>query len=502
MSDSQKDRVDRIVDKLARVRAQKLKCFGSESHCFRLNPPLDEAKILEFESRHGIHLPPDYRAFLQFAGNGGAEPYYGLYPLENWNDFAEWVIDDPIDGFLALPCPLYPELPRDDDWEEQISALSPYQGTLSLGSQGCTYMMQLVVTGAYAGRVVYVDADGQAPYMVCNSDFLEWYERWLDELLAGYNTNWFGIGIGGTESDLVAGIEDRQTTDTARAEAAEALSRLPGLSDDSKSRIQRFVFDSVDRVRAAICRAFRTFELHCTEETISTLLKDSSPLVREEAVRMAMQRDQNQWSRDVLMLLHEEDNEDVAKTAFFKLKDADALPNPDLLRLVSESSHEGLRYLAAHAVHWEPGDEELLLGLLNDRNAHVRFYATLGIRKLGAKNCVSAAVELLDREKDARVIGSVLKMLGEFGGGQARATLLAWTSSTDDFHRLDAVDGLCKLGDTMVAPVAEAMLQESRPPRRVDEDGCLSMIASISTLVAKSLRESPSTVLRRIGKRL
>ena len=62
--------------------------------------------------------------------------------------------------------------------------------------------MQLVVSGEYTGRVVYVDADGQPPYMVRNTDFLEWYERWLDELLGGYDLHWFGFDLGATEEDL------------------------------------------------------------------------------------------------------------------------------------------------------------------------------------------------------------------------------------------------------------------------------------------------------------
>jgi len=43
------------------------------------------------------------------------------------------------------------------------------------------------------GRVVYVDTGEQPPYFVRNEDFLNWYERWLDETLAGKNLVWFGF---------------------------------------------------------------------------------------------------------------------------------------------------------------------------------------------------------------------------------------------------------------------------------------------------------------------
>ena len=437
MSPSQLPRVERILEKLARVRGQGLKCFGSESHGFRLHPPLDEADLIEFESRYGIQLPADYRAFLRFAGNGGAGPYYGIYPLEKWNDFTIWVDDEPNDDFLRLPCPLHPDIPREDDWEDQLPGdtpcRSPYQGTVSIGTQGCTHCMQLVVSGSFAGRVVYVDADGSAPYMVRNGDFLGWYERWLDELLAGYDTNWFGFGIGGTETELMDCVEAIGIDEAIRGEAAESLVRLPGLSDDSKIRMHRLLSDPVDRVRAGICRAVRKFELRSASAALSQLLADSSPRVREEAVRTAMQFDPARWSCDVLSAMHEDGGPEVAKVAFFKLADDGALSRSDFLRLLTRSPHGELRHLAAHAIEWEPGDESLLEKLLCDSDSQVRFYAVLGLRQLGAESSVSAVMELLDREDDALVIGGILKMLGESGGDEARDTLLTWASSRDDF---------------------------------------------------------------------
>jgi hypothetical protein len=75
-------RVHRILQKLEQVRARNLSCFGSESHAFRLNPPLPEADLQAFETSHHIRLPEAYRTFLKHAGNGGAGPYYGIFPLD------------------------------------------------------------------------------------------------------------------------------------------------------------------------------------------------------------------------------------------------------------------------------------------------------------------------------------------------------------------------------------------------------------------------------------
>jgi hypothetical protein len=78
-------RVQRILQKLEQVRTRNLSCFGSDSHGFRLNPPLPEADLCAFETSHRIRLPDAYRTFLLHAGNGGACQYYGLFPLDECN---------------------------------------------------------------------------------------------------------------------------------------------------------------------------------------------------------------------------------------------------------------------------------------------------------------------------------------------------------------------------------------------------------------------------------
>src|SRR5437899_422192 len=109
-NDNDLDRLRRILEKLEQVRARRLSCFGSEKHGFRLNPPLTEAELDAFEKKNHVRLPNDYRTFLKDAGNGGAGPFYGLLPLEEWDGFCGWLMDDCPGDFLARPCPLYPDL--------------------------------------------------------------------------------------------------------------------------------------------------------------------------------------------------------------------------------------------------------------------------------------------------------------------------------------------------------------------------------------------------------
>jgi HEAT repeat protein len=500
MAETNEQRIERILEKLSQARKKKLSCFGSESHNFRLNAPIEESALLLFESTHGVTLPADYRCFLRRAGNGGAGPYYGIYKLDQWKDFIDWTTDDPPNNILALPSPLYPQIPRDTDWETQFAnCFSPYQGMISLGTQGCTYMMGLIVTGEFAGRVVYLDADGQAPYVVREPDFLAWYERWLDELLGSYDMFWFGYGLGGDEATLLALLEDSSTSSSDRVEAIYAIRRLPTLSTTGQQKICQVIDDDVPEVRAAACSVIEKFEIAEAQASLSKLLHDESAEVQKAAVGASMKLRGNDANDEVTRLLESAD-EGVAERAFFRLKDNGTLPREVLLRLVQSSPHGSIRYCAAHAVEWKTQDEGLLIRLLKDDHPQVRFYAVLGLRQIGSRASLGAVIDLLSWESNHHTIDSILRMLGEVPGERNADVLLKWTKADDDFYRLTAVDGLCKLGDLRVESVAQSLLDETRPPMRRDANGLsvMSNVKSIRKLVGESLRASPNRYLRRL----
>src|SRR5260221_8063999 len=76
--------IARVLDKLERLRDadQELSLYGAHQHRYRLGPPLADGDLRRFERQHRMSLPVEYRAFLLQAGNGGAGPYAGLFPLE------------------------------------------------------------------------------------------------------------------------------------------------------------------------------------------------------------------------------------------------------------------------------------------------------------------------------------------------------------------------------------------------------------------------------------
>jgi hypothetical protein len=121
-------------------------------------------EVRAFEQRHSVILPEEYRAFLLHAGNGGAGPSYGLFPLN------ETVISDE-DGYLARPFPYIEwwngmtppnwwDLPdahelnaRDTQVVEGYSNDERVEGSLCLSHNGCGYYEHLVITGPGRGQI-------------------------------------------------------------------------------------------------------------------------------------------------------------------------------------------------------------------------------------------------------------------------------------------------------------------------------------------------------------
>lgn len=495
------ERVRRILEKLEQVRKQRISCFGSEAHGFQLNPPISEKELVQFETTHQIRLPEDYRCFLTLAGNGGAGPFYGLYKLEQWDDFLDWSDDIPDRMIVNQSCPLRPDMSRTDDWRKQFpDVLSPYQGTISIGTQGCTYLTGLIVTGQFAGRVVYLDVDDQAPYVIREPDFLAWYDRWLNELLGNYDMHRFGFGLGGDEKTLLKVLDRPDATTQDRVEAIDAISRLPELRKTQTDRIFQWLEDESAEIRAAALAVANKFQKSEVTHLLPHLLNDKSAKVQTVAIDMASTLPGLEVKAAIYNLLFSSDSQ-VAQKAFFCLQKHEQLSRLELKEVLLHSPHGSLRYFAANAFDWQREDEDLLIRLLQDEHSKVRFYASLGLRKLKSQKCMPAVIDMLARETDEHAISSMLHFLGEVSGPSNADILLRWTHSEDDFYRLDAINSLCTLGDERVTDIASAMLKEKRSPVRQDLSG-LSLKThqkSIAQLVRESLQSSRNRNLRSLA---
>ena len=215
---------DKLLD--AKKTDKKLKVFGADKHKYAINKPSTEKEVSKFENEYSIILPECYRTFILHVGNGGisfansaAGPYFGIYPF---GEKVDELIYDKTEKYLKNECVLYPKMTddywksltiniddnddiSDEDYEKEVGKI--YAGILPIGSQGCTYLHGIVLNGQFKGRVVNLDIDRQKPQFTFENNFLDWYERWLDEVISGDlikdSPSWFGYNKGGTEEELL-----------------------------------------------------------------------------------------------------------------------------------------------------------------------------------------------------------------------------------------------------------------------------------------------------------
>ncbi|MEV0568200.1 HEAT repeat domain-containing protein [Dactylosporangium sp. NPDC050588] len=292
MPDTDRARLARIAAKLEAARALPSlpDAFGVEFHRFVLEPPAPEAAVTAFEERHEVTLPPAYRLFVTELGGGGAGPGY-------WTcDLSEecWAGQCPP-GHLAEPSPYLPGPRYFGDWQQRYEDppgpdRNFLQGTVSVAAYGCGLLTQLVVTGRARGRLFNVDVDSEAgPYVVEDADFLAWYERWLDEAVAGHDVGWFGERSEVDDEVTIAEDAARYTTSrTAPDLVVLAVFGRLTLADV----LPELAHEEVERRRrAAYALAWtpwgsetEAIDSQVIEDVTRKLLHDPDPLVRYHAV--------------------------------------------------------------------------------------------------------------------------------------------------------------------------------------------------------------------------
>jgi hypothetical protein len=189
------DRMRLIIERVEALRQRPgtADWFGANKHQFRFDPPLPEAEAAAFEKLHSISLPEDYRQFLLLAGNGGAGPYYGIDPLSQWDYWFDQEDDCP--ALLASPCPFAYEQVINQEWRDYLPPGREewFRGSIHICDQGCAFESRLIVTGTSRGRIFNLDAHCiKPPHFVKDANFIDWYERWLDQALTGEPRPWFG----------------------------------------------------------------------------------------------------------------------------------------------------------------------------------------------------------------------------------------------------------------------------------------------------------------------
>lgn len=319
MNDPQQTR--RILDKLARARVAdpKLEVFGADAHGYAVHAPASPRTVSDFEARLTVALPEAYRRFVLEVGNGGdgyegsgAGPFYGIYGLGDGMRPLER-------DRLTRPCILSPGMSQPDwdglvaglglsdeldgvDYEEALDKL--FAGVLPVGTQGCSLYHGLVLNGAHAGRVVNFDTEYHSPPVFAfEPDFLAWYERWLDEVIAGdlvqKTPSWFGYTRGGPEARLLAGWLSSDDAQTAQEHLAGLL---------FKKRLSEVTLDSLVQPRPhALAHRSLVCQILCKHDPVKAKpllaeLAAQEPLIFLQCLHWYARDHATQWQVEILAI--------------------------------------------------------------------------------------------------------------------------------------------------------------------------------------------------------
>ncbi len=165
----------------ARERDPGFHRFGALSHKYQFNPTIGIELIHEFETERGLTLPDAYVLYLTEIGNGGAGPNYGLFPLEKvkgfYNPDVEIFFDrTDIPDVWEEVCRVYDEAFENDGDEYLKIEERVLNGSVIIGTPGCTMYTVLMCAGKNYGKIGVVDLDmvEYAPPSLSDKTFEEW----------------------------------------------------------------------------------------------------------------------------------------------------------------------------------------------------------------------------------------------------------------------------------------------------------------------------------------
>ena len=162
---------------------KKYALLTKKNKAYQLNPVTTLNKVRTFEKENDVILPEDYVWFITNVANGGIwmDGIYRFYPLEKSG------FDDE-------------ELPDYEPGAEKYA--------LEVLSLGCTYGLGIILDEAHFGKMTSCgDCMARHDPDCPEYTFTEFFIKWLDEAVLGYNQHGCGERVGGTIDENLADYE-------------------------------------------------------------------------------------------------------------------------------------------------------------------------------------------------------------------------------------------------------------------------------------------------------
>ena len=358
------DQLIRIEEKLAKAKRfdRGLKVFGAESHKYKVSKCISKKEIAAFEERYFVSLPECYTSFLTYIGNAGisycdssAGPFYGIYPMgRGVNEF----VDNPELSLYKTPS-IFPRI-SDNEWELLIGKIHAdditdeeyeegchniYSGLLCIGSQGCQSYHAIILNGEHTGRVVNVSIDLIKSKFAYEDNFLDWYERWLDEILSGIllqdGPNWFGYTMGGNGSELLNCYFSSETREE-KIEALDGLSKLTDMTEKDCEQLLGIGLEEKLEIRHHAVQSLTKFNYSMAKQLLFVALKgdDTDCLAGCQAIYWYARSKANEWYEILRDRLPSVENEETYRFITYIFAESGKDYSIDLLPFCSSRSEE------------------------------------------------------------------------------------------------------------------------------------------------------------------
>lgn len=433
-----KKQIERIKRKLGRVMAKH--AFSHNylrySNYYKLDPPLSEGELANFEQMLQIRLPSCYRTFLKEVGSVnydnfflGAGPYSGLLSLER--AFEESKI---LPGYLKEPSLIHPDL-TEEEWTELLNLLNPnvlsryeyekeysciFQGLLSISS-GEKFSIMIVLNGEHRGRIVKIDKDNRKPLFTCDNNFLDWYEEWLDGIINNYQISKFGCCYGGDEKKLIE-LYNSSASEVERLFVLKSMTKFTRIDGETASFIKGLIKESnkeqVERAMELLSRACYSDIKEYLEELLASGKAKERLYALNTIFNMAKYH-YNDWPEKIIPLLAQESDEEIIGAALRVLDECSSDYGRLLTPLFNHESTE-IRAIALNYLrrlrNWFNYLEKFNLALY-DEEPEVVVEALLAVKGLKEERLLKGLEHIMDNFKENRfeVLTNTIESLSHFG---------------------------------------------------------------------------------------
>ena len=322
----------KIKLRLAKNTDSFFEVFGASSHKYILNSPLNLHELNDFEKTYNITLPHAYKTFLSKIGNGGLEykksvvgnsgagPDYGIFKLGHPHHFIvepslKYLENEPYFNESMTQekwYKIYDEMDdniSDEDYEKEFG--NAYSGILNIGHSGCSGYIGIILNGKNEGRIIRTyDEIEYCPNFFEETDFLHWYENWLDNIISGKNIMRSDRNIGElTEEYIVNSFISDLDNDYWKFKKLGQLRSLKKLSRNSISKLWK-KYENVHHSDQKICilNFLTKYDYANSKEEIAKLSKES-PLAFLRNMHLYNKNKTTEWFSEINNLRKLENSE-------------------------------------------------------------------------------------------------------------------------------------------------------------------------------------------------